>query len=268
MKPTLSVLAGLLGLPALALAHTAAAGSLPSERPPYALGVGLGVSATDSPYAGEGTRINPLPLILLEGDRFFFRGNSGGVHLYKSAGFTMDAIAALRMDGIDKKDFGSAELALNGIDRALLEDRDDSLDLGLSANWATAAGQFEFTAKADVTGASEAYELSARYGYDFRVWGGHLTPSISVNHLSKDMANYYYGTLDEEVARGVVDYKPDAVTIPTVGITYVRPIGEAWTFMGRVQYSALPDEITDSPLLERDTDGVGTIMIGFSRSFW
>lgn len=268
MKPTISVLAGLLGLPMLSLAQTAMAQSLPSERPPYELGIGLGVSASDSPYAGEGTRINPLPLILFEGDRFFFRGNSGGVHLFKGEAFNLDAIAALRMDGIDKKDFGTAELALNGIDRALLEDRDDSLDLGLSANWAGSAGEFEFTAKADVTGASEGYELSARYGYDFRVWGGHLTPSISVSHLSKDMANYYYGTLDEEVARGVVDYKPDAVTIPTVGITYVRPIGEAWTFMGRVEYSALPNEITDSPLLERDTDGVGTIMIGFSRSFW
>ncbi|CAD0336984.1 MipA/OmpV family protein [Xanthomonas hortorum] len=261
-------LATLLALPSLAAAQTTpqADPSL-AEQSPYRWGLGLGAIASDSPFAGEGTRINPVPLILFEGERVFLRGITGGYHIIKGETFSLDAIAALRMDGVAADDLGSEELARNGIDRALLEDRDDSLDLGLVGTWEGAAGEFEFTAKADVTGTSEGYELTARYGYPITAGRGRLTPSVSISHLSKDMANYYYGTLDEEVARGVVDYKPDSATVPTVGVTYVRPIGKRWQFMTRLQYSVLPSKLSDSPLLEPDTDGVGTVLIGFSRGF-
>jgi len=73
--------------------------------------------------------------------------------------------------------------------------------------------------------------------------------------------------LDEEVARGVVDYTPGAVTIPRVGVSYYRPIGKKWSFIANVDYSPLPDEIKMSPLVEPDTDGTATIFIGFSRGF-
>ncbi|WP_369916135.1 MipA/OmpV family protein [Xanthomonas sp. NCPPB 3005] len=262
------VLATLLALPSIAAAQTTPQSdpSL-SEEPPYRWGLGLGVVASDSPYAGEGTRTNPFPLILFEGERFFFRGIAGGFHLVQGDSFSLDAIAAVRMDGVAADDLGVEELARNGIDRRLLEDRDDGLDLGLATAWKGVAGELEFTAKADVTGASEGFELTAEYAYPIAVGRGRLTPTVSVSHLSKDLANYYYGTLDKEVARGVVDYKPGSATVPAVGLTYVRPIGERWQFLARLQYSMLPDELSDSPLLEPDTDGVGSVLIGFSRGF-
>lgn len=177
------VLATLLALPSLAAAQTTpeADPSL-AEQSPYRWGLGLGAIASDSPFAGEGTRINPVPLILFEGERVFLRGITGGYHIVKGETFSLDAIAALRMDGVAADDLGSEELARNGIDRALLEDRDDSLDLGLVGTWEGAAGEFEFTAKADVTGTSEGYELTARYGYPITVGRGRLTPSVSVSH--------------------------------------------------------------------------------------
>lgn len=238
-------------------------GESPSQR--WSLGLGIGV--TDSPYAGEGTRTTALPLIRYEGDRFFFRGLTAGAHLMHSRSFSLDAIASLRTDGISAKDFGVQELARNGINRSLLEDRDNGLDLGLAASWRTGAGDFELSAKADVTGASEGFELSAKYGYGFQVGRGRLTPSVSVSYLSKDMANYYYGTMNEEVARGVVDYKPGAVAIPKLGLTYVLPIGQNWQFMTALQYKALPKKITNSPLLKANTNGEGSVIFGLSRSF-
>lgn len=263
MNKSCSVFACLLTLPALASAQTVSQPE--SSSPSWGLGLGLGVS--DSPYAGEGTKITPLPLLHYEGERFFFRGLTGGAHLFRNDTFELNAIASLRTDGIDAKDFGKKELAHNGIDRNLLEDRDNGLDMGLAASWRGAAGKFELTAKADVTGTSEGFELAAKYGYEFEVGRGSLEPSISVSHLSKDMANYYYGTLKDEVARGVVDYKPGAATIPKVGLTYIHPIGQNWQFMSSVQYKFLPNDISDSPLLEADTDGEGSVMFGISRSF-
>ncbi|GKT19966.1 MipA/OmpV family protein [Acidovorax sp. SUPP2522] len=264
MNTSCSVLACLLTLPMLATAQTASQSESPSS-PRW--GLGLGLMVKDSPYAGEGTKTTALPLIRYEGERFYFRGLTAGAHLMHSKGFSLDAIASLRTDGISAKDFGVQELARNGINRSLLEDRDNGLDLGVAASWRGAAGEFELSAKADVTGASEGFELSARYGYGFQLGRGRLTPSISVSHLSKDMANYYYGTLNEEVARGVVDYKPGAATIPKLGLTYVHPIGQHWQFMTALQYKVLPKKITNSPLLKAGTNGEGSVMFGLSRSF-
>lgn len=261
MIKSCSVLACLLTLPALAIAQTGS----PADSSGLALGLGVGIS--ESPYAGEGTKITPLPLIHYEGERFFVRGLTAGAHLMHDESFELNVIASLRTDGIDAKDFGRKELARNGINRDLLEDRDSGVDMGLSASLRGAAGKLQLTAKSDVSGASEGYELSARYGYEFSIGRGSLEPTIAVSHLSKDSANYYYGTLKDEVARGVVDYKPGASTIPELGLTYVHPIGDNWRFVSSVQYKFLPGDITDSPLLEDDTSGAGSVMFGISRGF-
>jgi outer membrane protein len=81
------------------------------------------------------------------------------------------------------------------------------------------------------------------------------------------MANYYYGTLDEEVARGAIDYKPDAVTIPHVGVNVMHFLNEKWSAFAFLKYSFLPDEIKDSPFLEPDSNGTASILIGVQRSF-
>ena len=268
MKPSRILLASILALPSVAAAQTTPQPDPSfSEQQPYRWGIGVGVVASDSPFAGEGTRANPFPLILFEGERVFFRGITGGVHLVKGEAFTLDAIAGVRFDGVDAKELGFEELARNGIDRNLLEDRDNGFDLGLEAAWEGDMGEVEISAEADVTGTSEGFELTARYGYEFDIGRGSLTPSVSVSYLSKDLANYYYGTLDEEVARGVVDYKPGAATVPILGLAYSRPIGKRWQMTAQLEYSFLPNELSDSPLLEPDSSGVGSLLIGFSRGF-
>lgn len=263
MKKTTVVLACLSILPVLAVAQT----TPQSEPAPSRWALGLGVGVSDSPYAGEGTKVTPLPLIHFEGERFFFRGLTGGAHLMRGKSFDVDIIASFRTDGIDAKDFGRKELARNGIDRDLLEDRDMGLDMGVAAAWRGTAGQVEFTAKADVTGASKGFELVAEYGYEFELGRGNLTPSVSVSYLSKDMANYYYGTLKKEVARGVVDYKPGAAVIPKLGLTYHHPIGQNWRLTTAVEYKFLPNKITNSPLVEANTNGEASVMLGISRRF-
>lgn len=232
-------------------------------------GWSLGVAAVvgDSPYAGEGTRVVPVPLFGYNGDRFYFRGISAGWRLIENDSFELSAVGKLRFDGFKVKDLGRAELARNGVDYRLLEDRDMGIDLGLSAKWTGRAGELEVDLLADATDTSGGQEAIVQYGYPIQIGQGSLTPNVGVTWQSKDMANYYYGTLDEEVARGVVNYKPGAVTIPHVGVTYFRPLGEKWMLMGSLKYSSLPDEISDSPLIEADTDSTSSIFVGFTRGF-
>jgi outer membrane protein len=238
-----------------------------SDAPPSRWSLGLGAAVSNSVYAGEGTRVVPFPLVSYRGERFFWRGISGGAHLIERGSFTLDATVSARMDGIDRSDFGQTELAARGIDRALLDDRDNGVDLGMAAAWRGALGQLELDVKGDVTGASKGYEAGVRYAYPFQ-WGStRISPHVGVAHLSKKLANYYYGTLPDEVARGVVDYQPGSATVPRIGVDVVRPFASRWAFIGNVSYKKLPGTLSDSPLLEKNTDGTVSAFIGVSRGF-
>jgi MipA family protein len=239
----------------------------PEPGEPMGWGLGLGTIVKDSPYAGEGLRVMPIPLVSYSGERFYFRIGGAGWRIIESDSFELTAIGKLRFGGFNVDDLGRDELAQNGIDYRLLEDRDMAFDLGLGMKWAGKAGEFEVKLLTDATDTSGGQEISLEYGYPFQLGKGSLSPNLSVSWQSKDMANYYYGTLDKEVARGVVDYKPGAAIIPEIGLSYFRPLGEKWSMMAFFKYSILPDEIRDSPLIEADTTGTASIFVGISRSF-
>jgi outer membrane protein len=235
--------------------------------PPPGWGLGLAAAMFNSPYAGEGTRVVPIPLISYQGERFYFRGISAGWQFYRSDSFEFAAVLKPRLDGFKVDDLGRVELARNGIDYRLIEDRKGSVDAGVAMKWSGAAGELELEILADVADKSGGQEASLQYGYPFDVGGGTLTPQVGVTWLSKDNANYYYGTLDKEIARGVIDYKPGSAVVPHIGVSYFRPLGEKWTLMGSFKYSSLPDEITASPFVEPDTDATSMMFLGFSRRF-
>lgn len=237
-----------------------------AEESPSQWGLGLGAVASDNPYAGRSTRYRPFPLITYDGDRLFFQGITAGVHLLDTRSLEIDLIAEANLDGIDAEDFGARELAENGIDRALLEDRKDSADVGFDVSFSTGYGELQFQALADVLDASGGYEISASYGYPFKL-GERLvlTPSVGAKWLSADRADYYYGILDEEVARGVVNYRPGSVVMPEVGLDLRYSFADQWAVLANMRYRALPGKVEDSPLI--DSGQSIRLFIGVLRAF-
>jgi outer membrane protein len=228
-------------------------------------GIGAGAAVVDGPYAGEDIRIRPIPLLTYEGEKFFVRGPTGGYHFINTRTFSFDFIGAARLDGIDIEDLGVDELAARDIDRRLLEDRDDQLDAGLGLSWRGDFGEVQLRAVTDVTDTSSGHEVSLTYSRRMQLGLFTVTPLVSVSYLSDNLADYYYGTLDEEVSRGVADYKPGAAVTPQVGVNLLRPFGEHWAMMGSVRYMLLPDELSDSPLIESDSSA--SMFLGLTYRF-
>jgi len=254
-------------LPGLALAQATSTGDLLAKADDDRWSVGVAASVRQSPYAGEGTRLRPIPLLTYEGDRVFWRGLGGGVHLVNGDGFRLDAVLSGRFDGFDIKDLGRRELLDNGVDPSRLEDRDDGLDAGVAASWSGWAGELKLSAVADITDSSGGYEVAADYAYAFKRGRTTLIPGVGVRWMSDDLVTYYHGTLDEEVARGVQRYQPGSAVVPQVSLAFSRPLGDKWRLLGAVDYKFLPDEVTNSPLSEPDTDGSAGLRIGITRSF-
>ena len=263
-----SLLLALLALLAPSPSHAQQSpGSGTTDEPASRWSIGIAGVLRDSEYAGEGNRSIVFPTVAYEGERFYLRGPVAGYRLVKRDRFGLNAFVAARLDGIDADDFGVEELARRGIDRDLLEDRDHSADAGLSAMWKGGAGEVELDVRADITNTSDGYQAAVNYRYPIRVGRVTLTPGLGATVLSDDMANYYYGTLEEEVARGVVDYKPGRSTIPHIGLSAVVPFASRWLFIANAQLRSLPDEIQDSPLLEHDVENVTMLFISVSRRF-
>lgn len=252
--------------PVLALAQTAppstdsADGSAPSRWR-----LGLGVVSSDNGYLGRSRQITPFPLVSYEGERFFIRGITGGVHLYKQGGLQLDAIVTPGFNNIDADDFGRTDLARRGIDRDDLEDRDRSIEAGVALSWRGTAGAVRFEAKNDVSGNSKGQEYAFSYEYPLQ-WGAfRISPSIGATYLSDKVANYYYGTHKAEVAKGVPDYRPGGALLPQAGVSVMRPIGDRWAVMLNARYTSLPGKISDSPLVGANHGS--TVFVGFTRSF-
>ncbi len=231
------------------------------------LSLGLGAAINESPYAGAGTQVNPLPLIKYDSDSFFLHGITGGYHLVDTGVFSLDAIVSLNMDGTDRDDFGRRELARNGIDRDLLEDRDNGFDAGLAASLRGSGGQLELVAKSDISGTSDGYSMNLEYAYPIR-WGEtRFKPHIGATHMSANLVDYYFGTLNKEEQRGITRYRPGSANVSYIGLGFSQPIGKQWEVSGNIRYTSLPDELADSPLVEDGTNSSTSMFIGISRKF-
>lgn len=263
MKRTLLLLAL---LPGLAIAQSRDERTGPPAQPP-GWSLGVAIAASDSPYVGEGARVLPFPTFSYEGERLFLRGIAGGIHLVDTGAFQLDGLVSARLDGFDISDLSASGLAGNGLDARLLDDRDHGLDAGIGASWSGSFGRVRVHALADVTDTSGGHELGVEYTYMLRSGAWTLLPSAGVRWMSEDLTRYYFGTLDPEVARGVTRYVPGAAIVPSVSVAATRPLGERWSFIGGLTYRVLPDELTDSPLLERDARGVPSLFAGVSYRF-
>ncbi len=242
-------------------------GQAQQPEPPGQWRMGVGVAIQDTLYAGQSNRVLPFPLIDYAGERFYWKGLDVGYRLIERDGFKLNGLVGARLDGMDADDFGARALVRNGIDRDLLEDRDNAVNAGISAIWTGQAGELELSTETDITGASGGYRGAFEYRASFQFGVVRLIPSIGIKLLSRDYADYYYGTLPEEVARGVIDYRPGRSTIPHAGIAAIVPFDARWASVLAVEVERFPSNITDSPLIEPDTDLVPTVFFGISRSF-
>lgn len=222
--------------------------------PPPRWSAGLGMVLSDSPYAGEGQRLRAFPLIGWEGERFYLRGPNLGVRLLEDESLQVGAALSVRLDGFDADDLGRRELAANGVDRDLLDDRSDGIDATLTLRWRGAPLELEAEARHDISGASEGSELRARLERPMQAGPWRWSPFLQLRWLSADLAGYYYGISQREALRGLPGYSPGSVLQPELGVALSRGFRSGWFVQGSVRYSRLPDDLADSPLLEDDAE--------------
>lgn len=208
---------------------------------------GLGGSVTTSEYKDVYTAGATLPLLGYEGDHFYLRGISGGLHLFKN---DMHEI------NVQLSYLPQRYLASWSSDHAMkqLDDRYSSMLAGLNYRLLSPYGIFQATVSADVLGYSNGFIAHASYSYPIPLGRVMLIPSVGLKWTSYEYNDYYYGIdSDESRASGLSEYKPGSALSPSAGLTARIGLSENWSIFANGNLEFLNQEIYDSPMVENAT---------------
>ena len=253
MNVTRSILTLLLALATLFNAAPATAGILDFIRNydlnDYALGVAVTVS--QSPYTAGSSSITPYPYLTSFNDPAFTRDwlllfdDAGtGLRYVSESGFEIGAVGRVRTGG-----FG-ADVTQEYFE---LREREWTAELGAIAGYRGWPIHFQGRVYTDVLGrhGGEVSELSVSWPLQ-RDWGFFI-PMVDAVHQSGEFNRYYFGVTEAESRPGRPEYAPGADTNIRVRLRAGYRLSDHWLLTGYLQAEMLGDEISNSPIVDRDT---------------
>lgn len=227
------------------------------------VGLGAGLRFGRSPYKHveslssleNENNTDLVPLYLYEGEYLFFHGTRAGFHLWDKS-FKLDAVAQYRFDRLET---GASDF-YNGV-----ENRDQTLEAGLSLAYVRDWGRISFSALADIQSRHNGHIADISYHYPINSGNFHFSPYLSVIYQSSDFTDYYFGVDESEARADLPVYSPNAATFGRLGINTSYTVFDDWLIFANFSLENVDEEIENSPLVDKDF--LTTTYLGFSYQF-
>lgn len=200
------------------------------------LGIGAGVIGRSSPYVGsDETVLRAIPAITYNGERLQWLGPNLQYGIAGTGRWRLAASASYRIGVYEEED----SPALAG-----LGDRDSTLMAGLGLRYEIPGGvNLSLRYEHDVLDRIGGGEATARLSKGFQFGWLRIAPQVTVNWLSDDVANYDFGA---------PNYNVGSTTSYELGFGSFIELTESWRIVLNLSAEFLPDEITDSPIVDDD----------------
>lgn len=244
--------------PGLVLLVAVAALSLPGGAAAEGLRYSLGLlaGAGQSPFETDETTTGLIPDFLIAGDRFSFGTSGLTFDILEAAGLTVSARLAPRWFAADPSDVAGLEHLK----------RDIAVEAGLSARLTMGSFAAEVEALKDVSdthgGTAVTAALSTGVSVSDRFTVG---ARLGATWMDADLATYSYGVLPGEATGPLSAYRVKASVIPSIGLNASYALSDSVSLTGALETGFLPDSVTDSPIVRRDT--VTSVMLGMRYEF-
>ena len=208
------------------------------------LSLGLLGVYSSSPYKGHDDTILPFPLISYEGERFFFRGVGGGVHIWKDE--NQELLVGLSYAGMQ---FDHSKTDDNRLKR--LDDRYSTVTVDAYYSLRTDWGNAGVKASQDILGNSEGFVVDLWYKHPFSVGQLTVVPGIGMQWDSERQADYYYGVSASESRKsGLEEYDAKNAVSPYLSLDINYALTDNWNLTAGGKMLFLSDEIQDSPMVD------------------
>ena len=230
-------------------------------RTPDSAALGVVLRTSSSLYSGGSTRVDVLPLVVFEGDRFFLRTNRAGIKLLdegnRSAGQRIDVFVERRLEG-----FSTEKLPASLVGMAA---RDPGLDIGLSYQQRQSWGTWRAELVKDVGNASRGLEARLGYSNEWRSGRWSLRPDAALSWRDAKLNNYYYGVLPGEATTNRAAYAPGSGLQAELGLYGSYDWSEKWRLLGGVSASTVGLSAKNSPIVNKRL--VPSVYIGAAYDF-
>ena len=210
----------------------------------FRLAAGAGVSVEQSPYLGGKDSVELVPVLFVQMGRFYLRGPTLGAELYD--GDDLSVSAGISLDFADTHRGDSPQLAdMSKLDDVWLGE----VEVSYEADW----GELGLSLAADVSGTHDGYLAGFSYGYPLELGGWQIEPEVGVEWHSAKVNRHYYGVGANDVRSDRPIYEPDAGMNYELGVTVTYPFAERHALSLEVEAEWLSSEVSDSPIVERDS---------------
>ncbi|HCT5820126.1 TPA: MipA/OmpV family protein [Citrobacter sedlakii] len=210
------------------------------------LSVGAGAVYNESPYRGYNENTHAIPLISYEGEALYVRQTTLGYVLAKSDKNEFSLTTSwmpLEFDPADNDD-----RAMKKLDK-----RDSTVMAGAAWYHHERWGSVKVSAAADILDNSNGWIGELSLFRRMPVGKLSLIPSVGAFYYDENFNDYYYGISGSESRHsGLARYSAQDTWVPYVSLTAKYPVTENIVLMASAAYSTLPDEIKDSPMIDRD----------------
>lgn len=207
--------------------------------------LGIGFSM---PYEGESNQSIVVPAAMYEGERVVWRGPS---LQYKLTGLQRNE-PSLRIS----LDLAPNELEVEGNALLGIEDRDFSLLAGFRYLYPTQYGQLSAVLQSDVTNTHSGQRGALNFQRvifegDKRKWA--VRAGLQLEYLTDNYADYYFGvSANEGAASNFTQYQVDDVWQGGFTVGGYYQFNKHWRAIVQTRYMRLADEVTDSPIIDKD----------------
>lgn len=234
------------------------------DTPEGTAALGGGVRVGQSPYrafdSDDQRQTDLVPLYLYNGKYVFARGTSGGLHLLNRQSLEFNALARYRFQSLDP----DGEPFYEG-----LEDRDQTVDVGLELILRRKWGTLTLDWMADALDRHNGQETGISYRYDIDLGPWTVSPFVSWSWQDADLTNYYYGVSAEEARPDRPEYAPGGSQWIRFGLNSTWRITDHIELFANAGFGGVDPVITDSPLVAEDSVSVafvgGTYVFGNAR---
>lgn len=217
---------------------------------------GMAVLMIDDGYRDMDSRMLAVPFVRFEKGRFFLNGPSLGFHLYQDGTSSVSAVLTAGFGGYDARD----STYFTG-----MADRDFSVFAGIQ--WERRFDRkyvLSLMAGTDVTGHADGMMGRATVTRNWFAGKWMVMGSLSVDWISEDVTDYYYGVRPGEARPDRPAYRGTATWNPGCSLMATRSLGARMVFTAMVGYARYGSGITDSPLVAQDQSLFGMLGLGWT----
>ena len=192
-------------------------------------------------------------LIMSYANSFYWNIGSGGYWFYTADDRRLRFAAVVKLRPGYKTDDDDL---LQG-----MEERKLSLDAGIRMKLKTGSLLTNAAVYTDIANRSDGQSASLKISLPFKLattW--RLSPSLSVDWLSDDLVDYYYGVRASEATGSRPEYHGRATLNSRIGLNLSHRFAKDWLAFAGASYLRLGDGLYDSPIVQHK--GIATYYIG------